>query len=381
MGRAPPAVPGLRGRRCRSSGEPRQSAAATPLLGPGALRRPVVIESFPPPAGRRLLAVAPEVLEARESIERHLDHLNRAAPAARRAVLGTGGGGCDRLSLSGVASPLPGARRDTPAIVEVETDVGLEVLTRDRDAAAQTYSCLVPLRGRVGAKLRRQEVAVGAGEALIIDPSEVERTLVGAGTHFVEFDLPKTFALALGAELAPGAVAGVPHFAPQLRPELTARLLFMIVQAAHAVVRPGASTLDAHAGFRRWSEMIAMALLQEQPVAETRSALASGPSPASVRRALEFIAAHANREIVLSDIAAAACVSARSLLRHFNDHVGLSPGAFLRQVRLDRARDELRRGDVASVRDVARRWGFENASKFSRAYQRRFGERPSETRW
>ncbi len=76
---------------------------------------------------------------------------------------------------------------------------------------------------------------------------------------------------------------------------------------------------------------------------------------------------------MLSDIAAAACVSASSLLRQFNEHLGLSPGAFLRQVRLDRARNELRRGGSGSVRELAQRWGFQNASKFSQAYLRRFG--------
>jgi len=340
-----------------------------------------VIEPFPPPPGRRLLAVTPQVLDARDAIESHCDQLNRAAPAARRTVSGVGRG-LDRLSLSAVASPLPGARPDTPAIVEAQTGVGLDVLTRDRDAAGPSYSCMVVLDGHVGATLAQGEVAARAGTALIIDPAEVERTLVAADTHFIEFDLPKPLVLALGAELAPGAVGRAPRFDPHLRADLASRLLFVMVQAAHAVVRPGASALDAQLGFRRWAEMAALTLLQEQPLAEgpLASATARGPSPASVRRALEYMAAHADRDILLSDVAAAACVSASSLLRHFNDHVGQSPGAFLRQLRLDRARAELRRGDIASVREVARRWGFENASKFSQAYQRRFGERPSDTR-
>lgn len=140
---------------------------------------------------------------------------------------------------------------------------------------------------------------------------------------------------------------------------------------------PGASAL-----FRRWCEMLALTLLQDQPLlgAGRPNALAPRPTPASLRRALELVDAHAEREILLADIAQAACVSASSLLRQFNDFLGQTPGAYVRQVRLDRARRELQRGHVGSVRALALRWGFENPSKFSQAYARRFGEKPSETR-
>ena len=63
----------------------------------------------------------------------------------------------------------------------------------------------------------------------------------------------------------------------------------------------------------------------------------------------------------------------------FKSRLGESPGAVLRRVRLDKSREELRRGDFASIREIARRWQFENASKFSQAYLRRFGELPSAT--
>jgi len=91
-------------------------------------------------------------------------------------------------------------------------------------------------------------------------------------------------------------------------------------------------------------------------------------------------AAHADTAIGLADIADAACVSVSSLLRQFNGHLGQSPFAFLRAVRLERARTELRSDDAPPARDVALRWGCQNASKFTRAHQQQFGERPSETR-
>ena len=68
------------------------------------------------------------------------------------------------------------------------------------------------------------------------------------------------------------------------------------------------------------------------------------------------------------------------MVRLFNRHIGRSPGAFLRDLRLDQAREALKRGTPESIRELALRAGFQSPAKFSQAYQRRFGERPSEAR-
>ncbi len=52
---------------------------------------------------------------------------------------------------------------------------------------------------------------------------------------------------------------------------------------------------------------------------------------------------------------------------------------YLRQVRLDRAHDDLAQG-TGSVSDVASYWGFSNPSRFARAYRDRFGELTAVTR-
>jgi transcriptional regulator GlxA family with amidase domain len=129
---------------------------------------------------------------------------------------------------------------------------------------------------------------------------------------------------------------------------------------------------------------MALTLLHEQPQARdapaAARALALAPPAARLRRALDFIEAHAASPIGLADIAEAAHLSVSSLLRHFSRHTGRTPHAYLRSVRLARARDALRREPELSVREVASRWGFQNASKFSGAYLKEFGERPTQTR-
>ena len=101
--------------------------------------------------------------------------------------------------------------------------------------------------------------------------------------------------------------------------------------------------------------------------------------PRSVRRAQEFMAAHAEDPMTLAAVCSAAGVSARSLQQAFRQHLGQGPMDFLRDTRLDRVRVELLGADAA-VREIADRYGFLHLGHFAAQYRARFGERPSETR-
>jgi AraC family transcriptional regulator, ethanolamine operon transcriptional activator len=73
--------------------------------------------------------------------------------------------------------------------------------------------------------------------------------------------------------------------------------------------------------------------------------------------------------------------SPRKLEYCFRDVLGISPIKYLRAVRLNGVRRDLKqRSDArAGVRDVAAQWGFWHFGGFSAAYKRHFGELPSET--
>lgn len=103
-------------------------------------------------------------------------------------------------------------------------------------------------------------------------------------------------------------------------------------------------------------------------------------APGCVRRAEEYIAAHATEPITLDDVVAAAGVPARSLYAAFESCRGTTPMAFLRERRLELARQRLLQPQVtASVAGVVRDLGLGNPGRFSAAYKQRFGESPSET--
>ncbi|MFI7439365.1 AraC family transcriptional regulator [Nonomuraea indica] len=103
--------------------------------------------------------------------------------------------------------------------------------------------------------------------------------------------------------------------------------------------------------------------------------------PKVVRRALEFIDQHAHLPITTEDVARAVAVSGRSLQEGFRAHVGRTPMAQLREVRLARAHEELAAGDPArcTVTSVAARWGFLHQGRFAALYRRRYDRHPSET--
>lgn len=102
--------------------------------------------------------------------------------------------------------------------------------------------------------------------------------------------------------------------------------------------------------------------------------------PRAVKRAEDYIAAHAREEISVSDLVAASEVSTRTLFESFRQFRGITPMQYLRRYRLDRVRETLERSDCQeTVTEVAMRWKFEQLGRFASQYSAVFGEKPSQT--
>jgi transcriptional regulator GlxA family with amidase domain len=71
-------------------------------------------------------------------------------------------------------------------------------------------------------------------------------------------------------------------------------------------------------------------------------------------------------------------LSERSLHRKFKQLTGLTPAAYLRELRLERARELLLAGKAASVEAVALAVGFEDPYYFARIFHKRYGQRASD---
>jgi AraC-like DNA-binding protein len=81
----------------------------------------------------------------------------------------------------------------------------------------------------------------------------------------------------------------------------------------------------------------------------------------------------------VSLLAAQSHVTERALQQGFRRHIGMSPMAYLRQVRLRRAHQQLLESDATAetVAAVAKRRGFTNPRRFAAAYVTRYGESPA----
>jgi AraC-like DNA-binding protein/TolB-like protein len=103
--------------------------------------------------------------------------------------------------------------------------------------------------------------------------------------------------------------------------------------------------------------------------------------PRHLKHALHLLRAEPARAWTLDGLAVACGVAPRTLQKHFRRFVGRTPLGYLRDIRFELARDELRRGPRnLTVTEVAARCGLNHSGRFAISYRQRYGETPSETR-
>jgi AraC-like DNA-binding protein len=104
-------------------------------------------------------------------------------------------------------------------------------------------------------------------------------------------------------------------------------------------------------------------------------------APRAIRRVIDAVRERPDRAYTLSSLAAIAGLSPRTLQQGFRRHLDTSPMSFVRDTRLEKAHDALRRGEPphTTVAEVAHRWGFAHPGRFSQIYRARYGISPSET--
>jgi len=105
-------------------------------------------------------------------------------------------------------------------------------------------------------------------------------------------------------------------------------------------------------------------------------------TPAQLERIDVWIAEHAQEQIGVKDIAAAAGVSIKAPQNGFRRQRDCSPKEALLRHRLEEARRALAspaKHGATSVTQVALDCGFQHLGRFARSYARAFGEKPSDT--
>jgi transcriptional regulator GlxA family with amidase domain len=93
------------------------------------------------------------------------------------------------------------------------------------------------------------------------------------------------------------------------------------------------------------------------------------------------VAAHlADQKFGPAELAGLLAVSERTLYRRLGEWAGLTPAAWLHELRLHQARQLLEASGFGTVAAMADAVGFATAKHFSNVYTERFGRRPSDYR-
>ncbi len=105
----------------------------------------------------------------------------------------------------------------------------------------------------------------------------------------------------------------------------------------------------------------------------------TGLSPAAQRRVFEYVDAHLETAVGLSNLADVACMSPYHFARCFKTSTGMTPHHYVVKQRVDRAKHLLRESEL-SVAQIAFACGFSSQSHLTTVFKRITGETPARYR-
>lgn len=268
--------------------------------------------------------------------------------------------------------------------------LSLNVLAYGADVAI-TPGCLdsfylvqIPLAGQAEIRYGAQRADSDAATAVILSPHQPVAMRWHAGCAQLMLHIPRALIEQRVAAVPDGPAAPL-DFALALPQAAgpTAGWCRMVLDLAHNIDAHGAAWLQHEAAVASLQDMLLAGLLSLQPHDQSAAAPSPEALPRHVQRATEFIRAQAEQALGVTDIARAACVSVRALEEGFRRHLGTTPGAYLRTVRLQQVHAQLRaaarEGRAVPLYEMAYRYGFFHLGRFSAYYKAQFGEPPSAT--
>jgi AraC-like DNA-binding protein len=132
-----------------------------------------------------------------------------------------------------------------------------------------------------------------------------------------------------------------------------------------------------------WEELLVTTLLSDQKSIVDHFLYTKDNQPIYryVKRAVDYIAEHGQSSFTINELARVSGCSVRTLQLGFNKCYAVSPMTFIRNHKLENTYKELLDCSPIDnkVCDIAAKWGFPHASKFTKQYKKYFGELPSET--
>ena len=120
---------------------------------------------------------------------------------------------------------------------------------------------------------------------------------------------------------------------------------------------------------------IAVRLLAGEHGPTLRRLVTAGSPSQQIARVIAWLKQHFTKNFPIDDLAEQAHMSPSTFRQHFREVAGMSPLQYLKQLRLQDARQLMLNEDI-DAGSAAVRVGYESASQFSREYTRLFGAPP-----
>lgn len=257
-------------------------------------------------------------------------------------------------------------------------------MSMDAGEECGAYRIVVPLSGRIEGVYRGASVATGPGVVSVYPPEGHTAGHWAAHSRLISLKIDRSVVDDALSDALRRQVTAQPDFTPVMPADAptTRSWVNMVVLLKEQLFRSDTVLNQPLVGLPFIDSLVRGFLLAaEHPY---RDALVTDErlrAPRAIRMAVEIIEEEADLALTLSSIAARCHVSVRSLQQGFRRHLGMSPMAYLREVRLRRAHHTLLRSDPSevTVASVAYQWGFSNLGRFAAAHAARYGETPTET--
>ena len=247
------------------------------------------------------------------------------------------------------------------------------------------YRLSVLRSGHVEAEHRGSSFTAGPGSVNVFAPEGHAAARWAAGSRVIAVTIDRDIVEgALADALGRPVLAGQIDFQPTMSVTSGAASSWvnMLLMLAEELFRPD-SVLMRPLVWRPLVDSLVRGLLlaADHP---HRDDITGEPKPVAshaVRTALDIIEAEPQLPITVSMLAARCHVSVRGLQLGFQRHLGMTPMAYLREVRLRRAHLMLQQSDpsLTTVASIAYQWGFRNLGRFAAAHSARYGEPPTAT--
>lgn len=245
------------------------------------------------------------------------------------------------------------------------------------------YLVQLPLSGHARLRCGGQEAWVDTDVLSVLQPRQPTRMLWSGDCLMLLLQVPSAALQGRLPAVAPGGGEPLFRFTQSRSDPAVAAWWQAVVDVTRNLHSHGRQWLRHPAAYAALEGFLLGGLSLLQPERGAAAAPAASGDSRALQRALDYIHAHPQDSLALADIAAAACVSPRTLEAAFRRRYDQSPLAYARGVRLDRVHEALRAavadGRPASVTDLALQHGFVHMGRFAAYYKQRFGCPPSAT--